>query len=954
MLEVIKRNGEIVDFDLRKISNAIEAAFKATETTYTTEVIQLLSLRTAADFQDKINDERIDVEVVQDSVERVLASAGYEGVAKAYILYRKQREKMRRMKSTFLDYCDILDSYVKTEDWSISRHVDDITTVGSLMTGNTSAVTANYWLSEIYDEEIVQLHYHGDFFLHDLGRMTPCSAGWSLKQLIQEGISGVRGMVSFGPARHLSVLCSQMADFLHMMQSEWAGAQTLVSFDTYLAPFVRYEQLDYEQVRRSIESFLYALNLPDGWGSEMPFSNLILDWNIPAEMEQMPVEIGGEQKDFTYGSCQKEMDMINRALLELMIQGDYSGNRFRYPLLTYSLTDRFEWDSRENSRLLFKAAGEYGIPCFANFINNEQQPAGTYPLGRRLFLDPRRLQKESGGVFASRENTGSIGLVTINLARAAYQASDEKEFFRRLDFVMDQAARSLKIKRDVLAKLMNEGLYPMTQRYLGSFDNHFSSIGIIGMNEACLNASWIHRDLTQSRAQRFARSVLLHMRDRLKDYQEKYGDLYSLEATQSDVLGAYLAGLDRKEFPDILVSYQEDGTPYYTDSSHLPQGSGLDPEDTIEIQDEFQMMYTSGTVFTLKTYPENDWRRTQEQVRYLAENSRLPFFQLAPEGSQKVRMSESNEYYRESQYQEKDIPDDFVRHTEDHSYDPEPADALQNVRETNNVQADGVRAKSPADRLMADSVPDGLNFDVPEEEEIPVYRNMEETEPKVFRNLKETEPRSYQDEEISESDLKETDVETQEHFSDMNGLDTQIEMTQTKNADSYRESEKTDAGSHPAEQKKDDSDDLMQEASAAESDQKGFQKSVWNEAAEAARARGPAVISVSREEKTAPGGRHYPVHGHSPRIVQKSGGIEVEDGLYLFVTKNDPNCMMVKNMMQGRIYSLIDAYGNSQLRRAMKIRQVPTLISIYDGGMERYVGVTAIRNFLESTDRVRR
>ena len=632
MLEVIKRNGDIVDFDLRKISGAIEKAFRATEKSYTQEVIELLTLRVAADFQDRIEEEKIDVETIQDSAERVLANAGYGDVAKAYILYRKQREKMRTMKSTFLDFRDVVNSYVKVEDWRVMDDDRGEESIGNLILGNSGAITANYWLSEIYDDEIASAHRNGEFHLHDLSMLTGCSAGWSLKQLICEGISGVPKRPSFGPARHLPVLCNQMVNFLCLMQNEWAGAQTFSSFDTYLAPYVKADELDYAQVKQCIESFVYGINIPGRWGTQPPFTNLVLDWRVPSDLADLPAVVGGKEMDFFYRDCQKEMDLINRALLEVMTNGDANGFSFPYPLLTYSVTENFGWGDTVNNRLLFEMTAREGTPYFANYIRNGRESSEVRDVSTRLFLDPRLLQRKSGGFFGSGENTGAVGKVTINLPRIAYLSQDQHDFFSRLDHLMDLAARSLKIKRGVITRLLNEGLYPYTKRYLGSFDDHFSTIGVIGMNEACLNANWIGRSLTHPNAAQFAKNVLEHMRDRLADYQEKYGDLYSLEATTANSSIRHLARLDKQVYPRIRTSTDRQGRPYYTDSSLLPANSELDLYDALDIQDELQPLYTSGTVFqAVSGVDVYDWRAVADQVHEIAENYKLPYFRLVPE-----------------------------------------------------------------------------------------------------------------------------------------------------------------------------------------------------------------------------------------------------------------------------------------------------------------------------------
>ena len=631
MFEVVKRDGEITEFNLGKINAAIEKAFRATKMEYNDDILGLLSLRVSADFQDKIKDGKIHVEAIQDSVETVLEQTGYTEVAKAYILYRKQREKMRNMKSTILDYKDVVNSYVKVEDWRVKENSTVTYSVGGLILSNSGAITANYWLSEIYDEEISDAHRNADLHIHDLSMLTGYCAGWSLKQLIQEGLGGIPGKITSAPAKHLSVLCNQMVNFLGIMQNEWAGAQAFSSFDTYLAPFVKTDHLSYPEVKKCIESFIYGVNTPSRWGTQAPFSNITLDWTVPADLAELPAIVGGKEMDFKYKDCKKEMDMVNKAFLETMIEGDAHGRGFQYPIPTYSITSDFDWSDTENNRLLFEMTAKYGTPYFSNYINSDMEPSDVRSMCCRLRLDLRELRKKSGGYFGSGESTGSVGVVTINLPRIAYLSADEKEFYERLDHMMDIAARSLKIKRGVITKLLNEGLYPYTKRYLGTFDNHFSTIGLIGMNEVGLNARWLRKDLTHTETQAFAKDVLNHMRERLSDYQEEYGDLYNLEATPAESTTYRLAKHDRERYPDIITAGKEGDTPFYTNSSHLPVEYTSDIFDALDIQDELQTLYTSGTVFHAFLGEKlQDWKSAAELVRTIAENYKLPYYTLSP------------------------------------------------------------------------------------------------------------------------------------------------------------------------------------------------------------------------------------------------------------------------------------------------------------------------------------
>ncbi|MCD8039426.1 MAG: ribonucleoside triphosphate reductase [Lachnospiraceae bacterium] len=631
MLNVIKRDGSEAEFGLGKISAAIIKALDATQMHYNQDIVDLLTLRVTGDIQEKVKDGRVHVENIQDSVEKVLEQSGYTEAAKAFILYRKQREKMRNMKSTILDYKEVVNSYVKVEDWRVKENSTVTYSVGGLILSNSGAVTANYWLSEIYDEEIAEAHRNADIHIHDLSMLTGYCAGWSLKQLIKEGLGGIAGKITSAPAKHLSVLCNQMVNFLGIMQNEWAGAQAFSSFDTYLAPFVKADGLSYREVKKCIEAFIYGVNTPSRWGTQAPFSNITLDWTVPDDLAELPAIVGGEEMDFCYKDCKREMDMINKAFIETMIEGDANGRGFQYPIPTYSITRDFDWSDTENNRLLFEMTAKYGTPYFSNYINSDMQPSDVRSMCCRLRLDLRELRKKTGGFFGSGESTGSVGVVTVNMPRIAYLAKNEEDFYRRLDHVMDISARSLKIKRNVISKLLDEGLYPYTGRYLGSFENHFSTIGLIGMNEAGLNAKWLRKDLSHKETQEFTKAVLNHMRERLSDYQELYGDLYNLEATPAESTTYRLAKHDRARYPDIITAGHEGNTPYYTNSSHLPVDYTTDIFDALDIQDELQTLYTSGTVFHAflgEKLP--DWKAAAELVRTIAENYKLPYYTISP------------------------------------------------------------------------------------------------------------------------------------------------------------------------------------------------------------------------------------------------------------------------------------------------------------------------------------
>ena len=631
MYKVIKRDGAVAEFDIAKISAAISKAFDALNKETHPTVIDLLALKVTSDFEGKIKDGLIAVEDIQDSVESVLSQAGYADVAKAYILYRKQREKVRNMKSTILDYKELVDSYVKVSDWRVKENSTVTYSVGGLILSNSGAITANYWLSEVYDEEIANAHRNGDIHLHDLSMLTGYCAGWSLKQLIQEGLGGVPGKITSSPASHLATLCNQMVNFLGIMQNEWAGAQAFSSFDTYLAPFVKVDNLSYREVKKCIESFIFGVNTPSRWGTQAPFSNITLDWTVPNDLAELNAIVGGKEMPFKYKDCKKEMDMVNKAFIETMIEGDANGRGFQYPIPTYSITRDFDWSDTENNRLLFEMTAKYGTPYFSNYINSDMEPSDVRSMCCRLRLDLRELRKKSGGFFGSGESTGSIGVVTINMPRIAYLAEDEADFYRRLDKLMDISARSLSVKRTVITKLLNEGLYPYTRRYLGTFENHFSTIGLIGMNEVGLNAKWLRADMTHEKTQQFTKEVLDHMRERLSDYQEKYGDLYNLEATPAESTTYRFAKHDVAQFPDIITAAKDGGTPYYTNSSHLPVSFSEDIFEALDIQDDLQTRYTSGTVFHAflgEKLP--DWTSTASLVRKIAENYKLPYYTISP------------------------------------------------------------------------------------------------------------------------------------------------------------------------------------------------------------------------------------------------------------------------------------------------------------------------------------
>ena len=629
MYKVIKRDGSVAEFDIAKISGAIAKAFGALNKPWDPNDIDFLALKVTADFEDKIKDDLISVEAIQDSAEQVLIQSGYSDVAKAYIIYRREREKLRNLKSTILDYKETVNNYVHEKTLRMRENATASYSVGGLILSNSGAITANYWLSEIYDTEISAAHRSGEMHLHDLTMLTGYCAGWSLEQLIKEGLGGVMGKIDSKPPKHLYSLCNQMINFLGVMQNEWAGAQSFSSFDTCLAPFVKSDSLPYKDVKNCIETFVFGVNTPSRWGTQAPFSNITLDWTVPEDMKDKHPVIGGREADFTYGDCQAEMDTVNRAFMEVMTEGDANGSGLAYPIPTYAIDKDFDWSDKLNNRLLFSMAAKYGTPYFANYNKSGLSKTDVRDMLRDV-EDKSLLRRRAGGFFGSGENSGSIGAVTLNLPRLAYLSDDEDDFYRRLDKLMDLAARSLEVKRSIITKLMNEGMYPYTKRYIQNFDRHFSTIGIVGMNEAGLNASWLREGLADLRTQRFAREVLRHMLKRIQSYQISTGHLYNLEATPAESTAYRMAREDKARYADIITA-SKNGAPYYTNSTNMPVNFTDDLLEALDAQDDFQTMYTSGTVFHVFTEQAlPDWQRAAEIVRMITENYRLPYFTLTP------------------------------------------------------------------------------------------------------------------------------------------------------------------------------------------------------------------------------------------------------------------------------------------------------------------------------------
>lgn len=633
--QIKKRNGDLEMFELAKIKSAIKRTFDSCDRNYQDSIIELLAIKSIANAETKVKDSVLSVEDIQDSVESTLMSLGYEDVAKSYILYRKQHEKARKAKETVLDYKKTINSYINVEDWRVKENSTVIYSLGGLILNNSGTVTANYWLSEIYDDEIANAHRNCDIHIHDLSMLSGYCAGWSLKQLIKEGLGGVPGKITSGPASHLSTLCNQMVNFIGCLQNEWAGAQAFSSVDTYLAAFVKAENLPYKEVKQSIQSLIFGLNTPSRWGCQAPFSNFTFDWTVPDDLAELNCIVGGKEVDFKYKDCKREMDMVNKAFMEIMMEGDWNGRGFQYPIPTYSITKDFDWDEEiPNNKLLFEMTAKYGIPYFSNYVNSDMSPNDIRSMCCRLRLDLRELRRKSGGYFGSGENTGSIGVVTINMPRLAYNSKTKEEFYKRLVKLMDISARSLKVKRNVITQLLEQeqSLYPYTKRYLGKFDNHFSTIGLVGMNECCLNANWVKKDISSKEGYEFTKEVLDFMRNKLSDYQEEYGDLYNLEATPAESTAFRFALHDKKDFPNIITAGDEtEGSPYYTNSSHLPVSYTEDIFSALDIQDDLQTRYTSGTVFHAflgEKLPS--WQSAMNLTRKIAENYKLPYFTFSP------------------------------------------------------------------------------------------------------------------------------------------------------------------------------------------------------------------------------------------------------------------------------------------------------------------------------------
>lgn len=627
---IVKRDGEIIRYDRYKIASAISRAFEAAIGKVDTDRIERMTLAVESKLIELMKKRHPNsapaIEEIQDIVETALIENKEIETAKAYILYRAKHEALRDTQKLMLNINNTMDGYLTQSDWRVNENANVNFSLGGLILHNSGTITANYWLKNIYPQEISDAHSNADFHIHDLSMFSGYCAGWSLRQLIQEGLGGVPDKITSTPAKHLNTLIQQIVNFLGIMQNEWAGAQALSSFDTYLSPFVKNDSMTEEQVKQALQSFIFGVNTPSRWGSQAPFTNITLDWTVPSDLAEKPAIVGGKEMNFTYGDCQKEMDIINKVFIELIIEGDANGRGFQYPIPTYNVTKDFDWQS-PNAKLLFEMTAKYGTPYFQNFVNSELNPGDVRSMCCRLQLDKRELRKRGGGLFGSDEFTGSIGVVTINLPRLGYLSENKEEFYDRLDHLMELASESLATKRKVINRLMSTGLFPYTKRYLNHLNNHFSTIGICGMNECTLN--FMGKDLTNPEAREFALEILQHMRDKLADYQEKTGDLYNLEATPAESTSYRLAKHDKERFPDIITSGNED--PYYTNSSQLPVDYTEDIFEALDHQEALQIKYTGGTVFHgLLGESIDDWKACATLVKTICSNYRIPYFTISP------------------------------------------------------------------------------------------------------------------------------------------------------------------------------------------------------------------------------------------------------------------------------------------------------------------------------------
>nr|WP_298145368.1 ribonucleoside triphosphate reductase [uncultured Pseudomonas sp.] len=624
--QLCKRDGSIVAFDLGKIEQAIAAAGEACG-----EFDRALAGQLADAVLARLLDvPEVDVEQVQDRVERVLMEAGFYQTARAYIVYRERHGRLRRDRKALVDVAASMNEYLSREDWRVRANANQGYSLGGLILNVSGKVTANYWLDEVYSEAIGQAHREADLHVHDLDMLAGYCAGWSLRSLLNEGFNGIPGRVEAGPPKHLTSALGQMVNFLGTLQNEWAGAQAFSSFDTYLAPYVRKDNLGFAEVRQAIQEFIYNLNVPSRWGTQTPFTNLTFDWVCPEDLREQIPYIGGEEMPFAYGELQAEMELINRAYIEVMQAGDSMGRVFTFPIPTYNITHDFPWDS-ENADLLFEMTARYGLPYFQNFLNSDMQPNQVRSMCCRLQLDVRELLKRGGGLFGSAEQTGSLGVVTINCARLGYlYKGDTNGLLKRLDQLMELAMESLEVKRKVIQHHMDAGLYPYTKRYLGTLRNHFSTIGLNGLHEMLRNFTGDEEGMHTPRGREFALLLLDHVRATLVRFQEETGQLYNLEATPAEGTTYRFAKEDRKRYPDILQAGSVDA-PYYTNSSQLPVGFTDDPFEALELQDELQCKYTGGTVLHLYMAERiSSTQACKQLVRNALGRFRLPYLTITP------------------------------------------------------------------------------------------------------------------------------------------------------------------------------------------------------------------------------------------------------------------------------------------------------------------------------------
>jgi ribonucleoside-triphosphate reductase len=625
-----KRDGRLVEFDPQKIAHAI---FKAAESVggRDREQSDMLADKVATILEFQYSDNCVPaVEDIQDIVEKVLIKSGRAKTAKAYILYRKKREDTRDTEAFLEKIQDVVEGYVQQDNWRVKENSNAGYAVSGLQAHISGAVIAEYTLNKVYSREIADAHRNGDFHIHDLsiGTFAGYCAGWSLRKLLKEGFNGVTGRIAAAPARHFNAALGQIVNFFGTLQNEWAGAQAFSSFDTCLAPYVKMDNLDYPKVKQSMQEFVFAINQTSRWGNQVPFTNITFDWTVPEDMKDQKCIFGGEEIDVTYKELQHEMDMINRAFIEIMLKGDMEGRIFTFPIPTYNITQDFDWDT-DNAKLLFEMTAKFGTPNFQNFVNSELSPSDTRSMCCRLQLDLRTLRHKTGGLFGSGEQTGSIGVVTINLPRIGFLSKSKKEFFDRLGHLMDLAKDSLEIKRKEVTRNLDNGLLPYSKRYLGDLDNHFSTIGLVGMNEAIMNFMTEDESIVSPKGREFALEVLDFMRDRLSEYQEELGSIYNLEATPAEGTSFRLAKHDRKMYPEIITQGKD--VPYYTNSSQLPVDFTDDIFEALEHQDELQAKYTGGTMLHGYVGEKiSDWKAAAALVKKISHNYKLPYFTISP------------------------------------------------------------------------------------------------------------------------------------------------------------------------------------------------------------------------------------------------------------------------------------------------------------------------------------